>query len=184
MNGYINKLLMKYRHSRPSKAQLSPYKQCEVTYGAKEQLTPEEDKIPPLDKEGTKRIQGIVGALLYYAQAVDNKLLFGLSSIRDQQTATTKRTSEAINRILYYSATYTAGEILYRSSDMVLCAHSDVGFQNESKGRSRAGVHSFLFEKFHASVERSSSHSCLDYNKIHVLPFRSITGGTFHYSPR
>ena len=29
---------------------------------------------------------------------------------------------------------------------MVLCAHSDAGFQNESKGRSRAGAHIFLSE--------------------------------------
>ena len=29
---------------------------------------------------------------------------------------------------------------------MVLCAHSDVGFHNESKGRSRAGAHIFLSE--------------------------------------
>ena len=41
MNGYIDKLLMKYGHSRPSKAQLSPHKHREVTYGAKEKRTPE-----------------------------------------------------------------------------------------------------------------------------------------------
>ena len=50
MNGYIYKLIMKYGHSRPSKAQLSPQKHREVTYGDKEQLTPEEEKILPLDK--------------------------------------------------------------------------------------------------------------------------------------
>ena len=36
--------------------------------------------------------------------------------------------------------------ILYRSSDMVLCAHSDTGLHNESKGRSRADAHIFLSE--------------------------------------
>ena len=29
---------------------------------------------------------------------------------------------------------------------MILCAHSDAGFQNESNGRSRAGAHIFLSE--------------------------------------
>ena len=77
-------MLIKYGHSRPIKAQLSPHKNRDVTYVSKEQLTPEEDKIPPLDNEGTKRIQGIVGALLYYARAVDNKLLVGLSVIGSQ----------------------------------------------------------------------------------------------------
>ena len=42
MNGYIDKLLMKYGRSRPRKTQLSPQKHCEVTNGSKEQLTPEE----------------------------------------------------------------------------------------------------------------------------------------------
>ena len=50
----------------------------EVIYGTKEQLAPEDDTTPPLDSQGTKRVQGIVGALLYFAQAVDNKLLGGL----------------------------------------------------------------------------------------------------------
>ena len=64
MNLYIDKLIMKYGHSRPLKSQLSPHKHREVTYGSKEQLTPEEYNSPPLDKEGTKRIQGIFEALL------------------------------------------------------------------------------------------------------------------------
>ena len=64
---------MKYGHSRPIKSQLSPHKHREDTHGANVQITPEKGKSPPLDKEGTKRIQGIVGELLYYARAVDNK---------------------------------------------------------------------------------------------------------------
>ena len=47
-----------------------------------------------------KRVQGIFGALLYYAQAVDNKLLVGLSSIGSHQAAATQRTNEAIDQIL------------------------------------------------------------------------------------
>ena len=117
-----------------------------MVYGAKEQLTPEDDTTPPLDSQGTKRVQGIVGALLYYNQSVDNNLLVGLSAIGSQQAAATQRTNEAINQILDYCATYPADGILYRSSDMVLCAYSDAGFHNESKGRSRARAHIFLFE--------------------------------------
>ena len=75
---------------------------------------------------------------------MDNKLLVGLSSIVSQQAAATERTNEAINQLLNYSVTYPADGTLYRSSDMVLCAHSDAGFHNESKGRSRAGAQIFL----------------------------------------
>ena len=117
-----------------------------MIYGAKEQLAPEDDTTPPLDSHGTKRIQVIVIALLCYAQAVDNKLLVGLSTIISQQACATQRTNEAIDQILDYCVTYPSDGILYPSSYMVLCAHSGAGFHNESKGRSRAGAHFFLSE--------------------------------------
>ena len=139
-------MILKYGHPRQSKVQLSPHKHRELIYVAKEQLTPEDDKSPSLDNQGTKRIQGIVGTLLYYGRAVYNKLLVGLSSIGSQQAAATERTKEAINQLLDYCATYPANGILYRSSDMVLCSHYDTGFHNKIKDRSRAGAHFFLSE--------------------------------------
>ena len=77
---------------------------------------------------------------------MDNKLLVGLSTIGSQQTSATQRTSEAIDQILDYCATYPADGILYRSNDMFLCAQSEMGFHNERKGQSRAGAHIFLTE--------------------------------------
>ena len=71
---------------------------------------------------------------------MDNKLIVGLSDIRSQQAAATQRTNEEIDQILDYCATYPSDGILYRFSGMVLCAHSDAGLQNESKGRRRAGA--------------------------------------------
>ena len=117
-----------------------------MIYGAKEQLAPEDDTFSPLDSQGTKRVQGIVNAILYYARAVDNKLLVGLSAIRSQQASATQRKNEAIDQILDYCATYPADGIIYRSSDMFLCAHSDSGLHNDSKGRSRSRAHIFLSE--------------------------------------
>ena len=75
---------------------------------------------------------------------MDNKLLVGLSSVGSQQATATECTNEAINQLLDYSAIYPVDGILYRSSDMVICVHYDAGFQNESKGLSRAGAHIFL----------------------------------------
>ena len=48
-----------------------------------------EDTSPPLDETGIKRIQAIVGAVLFYGRAVDNKLLFTLNYIGTQQVAET-----------------------------------------------------------------------------------------------
>ena len=77
-----------------------------MKYGAKDQLTYEDDKSPPLDNQGKKRIQGIVGALLYYGRAVEKKLLVGLSSIGSQQSVATENTKEAINQLLAYFDKY------------------------------------------------------------------------------
>ena len=48
--------------------------------------------------------------------------------------------------MLDYLATYPNDGIVYRASDMILAAHSDAGFHNESKGRSQAGAHIFISE--------------------------------------
>ena len=53
-----------------------------------------------MDSQGTKRVQGILGALLYYDRSVDNKFLVGLSAIGSQQAAATQRTNDAIDQIL------------------------------------------------------------------------------------
>ena len=74
------------------------------------------------------------------------KLLVKLSSIGTQQATAIEATNESFNQILDYLTTYPNDEIVYRDSDMILAAHSDAGFHNESKGRSRAGSHIFLSE--------------------------------------
>ena len=41
---------------------------------------------------------------------------------------------------------YPNDGILFRKSDMILAAHADAGFLNESRARIRAGAHIFLSE--------------------------------------
>ena len=62
---------------------------------------------------------------------VNNKLLVALSAIGSQKAAATEATSEAIEQLLYYVATYPNDGILFRKSDMILAAHADAGFLNE-----------------------------------------------------
>jgi hypothetical protein len=146
MDTYISALLLKYDHPRPRKPQHAPHKHRDIIYGAKEQLLPDNDTSPPLDAAGIKRIQGIVGSLLYYARAVDNKLLVALSTISSQQTAATQNTAAAVHQLLDYVATYPNDGITYRASSMVLAAHSDASYLTEPGSRSRAGAHIFLSE--------------------------------------
>ena len=77
-----------------------------------------------------------IGAILYYARAVDNKLLATLSTLSSQQATATEATNAAMNQLLDYLTTYPDDDTTYRTSNMILCAHANAGFHNKSKGRS------------------------------------------------
>jgi hypothetical protein len=111
-----------------------------------DQLTPESDTSELLDNSCKHCIHKIVGSLLYYARAVDNKLLVALSAIAARQAKATITTEQAAHLLLDYVATYPNDGIVYCASDMILCAHSDVGFLNELQSWSQAGAHIFLSE--------------------------------------
>ena len=87
-----------------------------------------------------------MGALLWIGRAVNNKLLVALSAIGSHQASATESTNYAIHQLLDYCATYPDDGILYRSSNMILSAHSDAGSANETKSRSQAGAHIFFSE--------------------------------------
>jgi hypothetical protein len=128
----------------PTKHQLSPHKHCEIIFGQTTQLAHVDPYSPPLSTEDVKRIQGIIGALLYYACAVDNKLLATLSTLSSQQATVTEATNVAMNQLLDYLATYPDNGTAYCASDMILCTHANADFHNESKGRSLASAHIFV----------------------------------------
>ena len=146
MKNYIDELLIKYEHPKPRKPQHAPHAHREIVYGAKQQFAPEDDKSPRLDATGVKRVQGIIGSLLYYARAVDNKLLATLSAISSQQACATENTNKAVNQLLDYVTTYPSDGITYRASNMILATHSDASFLSEPGSRSRTGAHIFLSE--------------------------------------
>ena len=106
MPGYIDNLLVKFKHPRPVKPRLSPYSCLPINYGAKTQLAPESDTSELLNDDRKRRIQEIVGSLLYYARAVDNKLLVALSAIAARQASATIATEQAVHLLLDYVATY------------------------------------------------------------------------------
>jgi hypothetical protein len=144
MPGYIFNVYTRYKHPMPTKHQLSPLKHCKIIFGKTTQLTHVNPYSPPFSTEGVKRVQGIIGACLYYARAVDNKLLTTLSTLSSQQATATEATNVAMNQLLDYLATYSDNGTTYHASDMILCAHTNAGFHNESKGHSQAGAHIFV----------------------------------------
>jgi hypothetical protein len=146
MPGYINNILIKFKHPMPSKPCRLPYKCLPIAYGAKAQMTLEADTTELLDNHRKRCVQEIFGSLLYYTRAMNNKLLVALSAIAAHQSCATVATEQAVNFLLDYVATYPSDGIVYRSSDMILCAHRDAGFLNETNSCSRAGAHIYLSE--------------------------------------
>ena len=113
---------------------------------AKVQVVPEEITRPGLNATGIKCVQDIVVSVLFYGRAVDNKLIVALNNIGTQQDTATEITNDAINHLLDYLATDPNDVIVYIDNSMVIAAHSDAGFHNESKGRSWSGSHISLAE--------------------------------------
>ena len=133
MRTYIDTLLLTLDWPKPRKRQLSPFIAAPIAYGQKTQFTPEEDTSAPLSAKRLLRVQKIIGSLLYYARAVDNKLLVALNAISARQSKATIHTEQLVHTLLDYVATYPNDSIVFRASDMVLCAHADAGYLNETK---------------------------------------------------
>ena len=142
MPGYIERALTRFDHPKPKKPQDNPFKYIAPDYGAKVQYAPEDDSSELLDDKGKKRVQEILGTLLYYARAVDPTILVTISSLSTQQAKPTIRTMAAVNHLLDYCATHPDAITRFHSSDMVLHVESDASYLSESKAKSRyAGYH-------------------------------------------
>lgn len=109
-----------------------------------------EQKLPILPPERIKRIQKIIGSLLYYARAVDSTILMTVNYIASQQSKATQATETKINQLLNYVATHPNASITYRKSDMKLVVHSDASYLSAPGARSRAGGYFFLSDNNNA----------------------------------
>ena len=99
MPGYVERMLHRFNHATPANREDAPHDYTKPNYGCKQQLATT-DEAPRLDEAGKKRIQEIVGTLLYYARAVDSTLLPALNTIAAQQANATKTTWKEIEKIL------------------------------------------------------------------------------------
>jgi hypothetical protein len=100
MKSYVNNLLLSLNWPMPKKPQLSLFTATPVSYGQKAQYMPDEDTLAPLLPEIIKRIQKTIGSLLYYACAVDNKLLVALNAISARQAKATVHMEQLMETLL------------------------------------------------------------------------------------
>jgi hypothetical protein len=142
MPGYIERVLARFNHPTPKKPQHNPSKFYQPEYGARVQYAPDDDTSPLLDAKEKKRIQEILGSLLYAGRACDNTLLYAISILSSQQANATEQTRKDVNHLLDYCSTHPNAIIRYKASDMILHTSSDASYNGEPKAKSRsAGFH-------------------------------------------
>jgi hypothetical protein len=144
MPRYLRKAMVRFGHEKPSKIQNSPHPHKITQYGTKIQYVEDEDESPPLNKKEKKYVQAVAGTLLYYGRAIDSTILTSLSSLATEQAKPTQKTIETVKQLLDYCKMKEEAIITYSASKMILNVHSDAGYLNEKKARSRAGGHFFL----------------------------------------
>ena len=125
-------------------------------------------------KKGVLWVQRIVGALLYYARSVNNKLILYLSEKGAWQASSTEKTLKVINHILDYCSTYADNGLVYFSSDTILTAHSNSGLNKETNSRSRADLS--IWKRSHPLLEWAYFKYFTDYKICTVLGVRSRNG--------
>ena len=106
MPGYLNKVRQRFDHKTPPKPQHSPFKPQPRKFGTAAQEPIDDDTTKKIDSERKKRIQQIIGMILYYARAVDLTSLPGLSGIASEQAEATENTEGRTAQMLDYLATH------------------------------------------------------------------------------
>ncbi len=143
MPGYLDKAFVRFKHEKPMKIQNSPHPHVIPQYGAKTQYAEEEIDSPPLSKEETTYVQAVAGTLFYHACEVDPTILTALR-IATKQAKPMQETMKRVKQLLDYCATQEDAMITYNASKMILAVHSDAGYANKKKLRSRAGGFFFI----------------------------------------
>ena len=106
MPGYVEKALLNhFVYKMPPRPQHAPHAWLKPTYGAALQYTAPEDTSTPLDANGIKHLQEIIGVLLYYARAINPTMLVALGTLASAQIKGTKATARAAALLLDYAAT-------------------------------------------------------------------------------
>ena len=112
------------------------------------QFAEPEDKTPLLQPKDINKLKQILGAMLYYARAVDGTLMTTLNKLPSAITNGTQATMRVTENIMDYCHTHSDATIRYCSSQMQLHIHIDASYLSLSKAKSRVGGHFFLSDHF------------------------------------
>ena len=185
-------MLKKLQHPSPKKPQYAPHQWFKPIYGSRLQMTPvnESDPLPP---EGIRRVESIVGSILYYARALDSTMLPSLNDIGSKQASATTSSNKQCTMLLDYAATYPNAKIRFYASDMNLQADSDAAYLVLPFARSRYAGYFYLgtLESTNGRLNGAILVVCKSIHSVVASAAEAETGGLFyngqpgcnHYSP-
>jgi hypothetical protein len=126
MPAYIAKVLERFAPElRQGVASPSIY--TPPSYGAHTQ-SPTQDTLDALIPKAAKRIQEIVGSLLFYARGVDITLLPTVNLLASLQSSPTQQVEDIADRLLQYCARYPNNGLVYHTCDMTLFIQADASY--------------------------------------------------------
>ena len=146
MPTYIPKALAYFFPNQDITGELSPATYHSPNYGAKQQLT-SEDTSAALNPAGIKRVQEIVGSLLYYSRAIDSTMLPATTAVSSQQAKPTDNVLKTAEDILHYAAAYPNNKLVLYACDMHLFIQSDASYLSRQGAGSVAGGVFYLGDK-------------------------------------
>ena len=97
MPGYINIVIVKFKHSIAPCPQHTPHTFTCPNYGAKTQFTPLPEKSNKLNVKGKLHVQEVVGTMMCYVRSVNLSLLVVVGAIMSQQETLTENTATTLS---------------------------------------------------------------------------------------
>ena len=92
----MRKLLDRLQQHKLKRPQYAPHRWSVPAYGKRLQMSPYTDEIDIINKKPTKRIQSIVGTMLYYARSVDPTIQRAIHEISRVQSRPTRDNEEKV----------------------------------------------------------------------------------------
>jgi hypothetical protein len=96
MPGYIKAALHKYQHPAQARPEHSPHTRKPPIYRAKTQFVSDTTHSPALSDKDVNKLQQLKGTLLYYARAVDTKLIMPINVLASEQSNATEVTADKV----------------------------------------------------------------------------------------
>ena len=85
MPEYVKKALDRLQHPNPKVPQYAPHLWTFPAYGNRIHMAPYTENINIIEKNSAKRIESIVGKIIYYARSVNPKILREIDEIPQVQ---------------------------------------------------------------------------------------------------